>query len=185
MLISRNLKRSLEVLNSVGVVVVASAGNRQGNRELNYTDFSNTVLNAGNTIFVGSHNDQNLISSFSVGQCRVTVCSRGEGVHLESIQPNLQSGTSFAAPYITAAVANVLSHTDILPTEIKNNLRLSAAAVKCECIRHHGNKIERKFDPENFMRATHILNTEPGIMVRFNRFIDFVFEFFRSGGRYE
>lgn len=154
MLISRNLKRTLEVLNEVGVVVVASAGNRQGNRELNYIDFCDTVLNEGNTIFVGSHNDLNLISSFSVGQCQVTVCCRGEGVHLESILPNLRSGTSFAAPYITASVANVLSQTNILPTEIKNNLRISAATLRCQCILHHGDEIELKFDPVNFMLST-------------------------------
>lgn len=129
--------------------MVASAGNTQPNIEL-----TSNALNDESTIIVGSHNDLDRISPFSVGGCGVSVCSLGERVYIEHVEPQLRDGTSFAAPHVTAAVANFLSHANIPPNEMKYCLQTSAAALNCQCNGVDYHPVNLKLDPETLMDST-------------------------------
>lgn len=152
----------MTILKSVGVIIVAAAGNTGRN----YVDFNNSALDDGGTIMVGSHNDRYLISSFSVGKCRVSICSRGEDVYLKHVTPHVQNGTSFATPHVTAVIANFLSHQHSqMPNEtlLKAYFRLSAGDLTCDCISHHGEQFKLRLRPFCFMdyrRGPPVNNTE-------------------------
>lgn len=90
---------------------------------------------------VGSHNNKNVISKFSVGDCKVDVCSRGENIYLKYIEPNIRSGTSFAAPIVTAALVNLLASSDThrSPNSMRQHMRKITKNVTCDCPRHHIN----------------------------------------------
>lgn len=108
-----------------------------GNKRRN---FNNSGLNNGKTIMVGSHNHENVISDFSVGDCNVNIFSLGEDVYLNYLGRN-ESGTSFATPRVTATLANYLSRLTSTPSVklLKRTLLDSAESAErlvCKCAQH-------------------------------------------------
>lgn len=131
------------------MIIVAASGNTG-------SEFINSELDDGSTIMVGSHNNKGLISRFSAGKCRVNVCSLGEDVFMKHVEPNVRSGTSFAAAHVTAVVTNLLSSLHTFPNEntLRGHFKDTAGFVYCQCIRHHGDTIALKLTPRR-MCLTH------------------------------
>lgn len=134
------------MLKSAGIIVVAAAGNTG-------SKFIDSDLYDGSTIMVGSHNGEGCISRFSNGKCRVNVCSLGEDLYMEYVTPHIRRGTSFAAPHVTAAVANLISYSRSLPNQktLQQYLKETAGSLSCECIEHHGDEINLKLNPTSLM----------------------------------
>lgn len=107
-------------------------------------------LNDGFTIMVGSHNNTD-VPSFCPIQRRFDVCSFGSDVFIENVVPNIRHGTSYAAPNVTAAVANILTHTFTRQNEssLKDYLNRSAEVLQCPCDGLHQPRL--KFHPEQFV----------------------------------
>lgn len=154
--IFRNLLRTMKKLTLAGVKIVAAAGNRELSSQL---DEMTSCLKDGNAIMVGSHNNSDAISTFSLGKCSANICSFGDGVYLESVRPNVRSGTSFSAPYVTAVIANLLSYLPTLPKEIdlRQFLIESADQLDCICDKHRNDsdngKVKLKMNSTSFMQA--------------------------------
>lgn len=144
--IFRHLKETLRMLKSVGIIVVAAAGNTG-------SKFIDSDLYDGSTIMVGSHNSKGCISQFSNGECRVNVCSLGEDLYMKHVTPHIRRGTSFAAPHVTAVVANLISYSHSLPNQksLQQYLKDTASSLTCECINHHGDEINLKLNPTSLM----------------------------------
>lgn len=98
---NRRLCDTIKALQVSEMMIIASGGN-DGNIECILSD-----LNNGKSIMVGSHNRGNIISTFS--NCKVDICGIDENIFLNYVTSSLRSGTSYAVPGVTAAVANCMS----------------------------------------------------------------------------
>lgn len=138
---------TVDILKRQGVIIIAAAGNGGG-------DCITSDLNDGKSIMVGSHNNRNSISEFSVGKCKAIVCSRGEDVYIENPRPRIEKGTSFATPHVTAVVANFASHFQHQITEaiMREFLTESASDLFCDCNSHQGERSKSKLNPSSIMR---------------------------------
>jgi subtilisin family serine protease len=112
-----------------GVVLVAASGN-SGSAESFFPAASEDV------IAVGAVNSDNIPSSFSTRGPHVAVCAPGEkiwtsGLHEQEPSYQCANGTSFAAPFVTAVCALLISRAQrrawpLTPTKVKELLIESA-----------------------------------------------------------
>lgn len=107
-----------------GVTVCAAAGN-----EKVCCDYG-TPANCDGVITVSSHGQNFKFSNYSdYGSC-VDICAPGEKVLTAKLNGGLYSllsGTSFSAPFVSAACTYILmQHPDFTPSEIKEKLKSTA-----------------------------------------------------------
>lgn len=146
----RYLDEELKLLQS-GAIVVASTGNKA-------FDTIQPDLNNGSSIMVGSHNHSDEVSDYSNSKCKANISSLGEDIFFETIEPNIQSGTSFAAPHVTAAVANFFSLVSPSSEQRKhpyiiNNILKSADMLTCKCHIHNAALCKIEMNPTEFVRS--------------------------------
>lgn len=109
---SKTLKNAINYALQKGTIIIAAVGNK-GSSKLYYPASYEGVVG------VGSVNSQVMCSDFSQKNISVDVVAPGEGLKFKSIEDYSEnSGTSFAAPHVTAAAAIALSvKDDISPSE--------------------------------------------------------------------
>lgn len=110
------LEAALQKAYSEGIILVAAAGN------VNKAATQGTLFYPAaypEVIGVGAVENTSLISSTSQQTEAVCVCAPGEGIAMSSLSGvlNSQSGTSFAAPYVTAELALLKQLDSSLNTE--------------------------------------------------------------------
>ena len=109
-----------------GTIIVAATGNAYADG----SDFVSYPASSDYTIAVGAVNSTNTITSFSQRGSEVDFTAPGESILLPYAAVDngvaLSSGTSFATPYISAAIANILSeHPDYSFDDVYNELKLN------------------------------------------------------------
>ncbi len=142
---SNTLKQKIESLSSQGILFVAAAGNDGTNIDQFYEYPAS--LNLSNQITVGANTFANQIADFSNFGSRVHLLAPGQDI-LSTYPGNetrLMSGTSMATPFVTGAVAllisafpnasfekiksAIMSSTDpyLFPVETRGKLNIGAA----------------------------------------------------------
>ena len=98
------LHEAIQYAYESGVIMVAAAGNVTENAEQG-TIFYPAAF--PEVIGVGAINHELMVSAFSQQTTAVSVCAPGEGLIMisPSGSPIMQSGTSFAAPFVTGEIA--------------------------------------------------------------------------------
>lgn len=140
------IRETIDAMKCYGVIFVAAAGNRKKN---DCPDHITSDLQDGKSIIVGSHNNWDEISEFSIGKCEADVCCLGENIYIENPWHQFRQGTSFATPHVTAVVANFVSHFqhDINETAMWEFITESSSYLVCHCKRHGGKRIKLKLNP--------------------------------------
>jgi Subtilase family len=110
------LKSMVNYANSLGIYIVASAGNEGSLTTLTYpAQYATTSTNAQYLISVGSTNVSSTMSVFSNRGTALEIAAPGETIY--SAYPGNQiahaTGTSFAAPVISGSLALMASETSV------------------------------------------------------------------------
>ena len=123
------LDEAIEASIKAGVIYVVAAGNEGKNAE------TVSPAHVDGVITVGSYNQDNVFSSFSNYGSVVDILAPGENIislsHLieetKNAQAVMASGTSYAAPHVTGAVAHYLGeHPNASASEVIRALQQSA-----------------------------------------------------------
>lgn len=136
---SQALEEAIIRANNAGVTFVAAAGNSAANSD--FRPMFPAGYDVDNVIAVGSHDGQGSRSSFSnFGANSVHVFA--PGTNILSTVPNNRyqqlSGTSMAAPYVSAAVGLLISEEGLDKSPSKIRDRIMATAVRTP---HLGNNV--------------------------------------------
>ncbi|MAZ49761.1 MAG: hypothetical protein CME65_14460 [Halobacteriovoraceae bacterium] len=121
---------AMQYAERMGVVIVMAAGNDQLNldEKPSYPNKTYLGVTLQNTLIIGASNSDNERASFSnFGESSVDLFARGERIYLEDFSPEPVSGSSFAAPIVTSALAELMLLTGKNPFEILSVLKDSAS----------------------------------------------------------
>ncbi|MCX7760997.1 MAG: S8 family serine peptidase [Hydrogenothermaceae bacterium] len=114
---SQALKDAIDYVKSKNVIIVAAAGNYSCDDDV--YPFYPATLNVDNIISVGSSSSDDKLSYFSnYGKNSVDILAPGENIvstYIDQTGYKSLSGTSMATPFVTGAVALILSNKTDIP----------------------------------------------------------------------
>ncbi len=122
------VEAAVRLASEMGVVIAASSGN-SGSYYRHYPSDYDETISVG-----GSANNNNLYGASNYGS-RLDICAPGSSVYTTTVNNDFAeaSGTSLAAPHISAALALLKEkHPDYSPQELKSILMASAYDYKSD-----------------------------------------------------
>ncbi len=125
---SHFVKDVIEFANSMGSLIVASSGN-SSNAEPHYPSDYNNVISVGSC---GKSGNRSGFSSYGVN---LSILATGEEIYVCDLNGKYKTagGTSFSAPFVSAAIALYLeNHPKPTPTEMRSQLEFTATKVTDE-----------------------------------------------------
>lgn len=121
---------AMQYAERMGVVIIKAAGNDRLNldEKPSYPNKTYLGVTLQNTLNIGASNSDNERARFSnFGEASVDLYARGENIRLEGFSRETVNGSSFAAPIVTSAVAQLMLLSEKNPFEILNALKDSAS----------------------------------------------------------
>ncbi len=122
---SHFLKDVIDFANSMGSLIVASSGNSSNDKPHYPSDYNNVIS-------VGACGKTGIRSGFSNFGVNLSILAPGEEIYVCDLNGNYKtaSGTSFSAPFVTAAIALYLeNHPKPNASEMRSQLEFTATKI--------------------------------------------------------
>ncbi len=119
------VKDAINYAHSLGCIIVASSGNENNSLPHYPSDYENVIS-------VGASNEKGLRSSISNYGVNLSILAPGEDILTTAPNGDYRrvSGTSFSAPYVSAAIALLLQkNPDLTSSEIRSLLEVQAKKI--------------------------------------------------------